>query len=369
MSKNTLNVLLDKAQDCYRQNDISGAVAYYDKILAKHPDNYTALEWRGELAIQRDEYEIAANCLEKAAKLNPDTFSDFHNLGLAWYELNQPEKAVIALKKAIDRNPNDDISHSNFGKALYEFHQHGDRARAQSLAKSWFQKFPTHPDARHMGSAIAGVSPPPQANTQYVKETFDDYAVDFDEKIAELDYKVPSQLKAFLDDFFADDVKNLKILDAGCGTGLCCPLLRPYADKITGVDLSAKMLAKARKKGGYDTLIHMEISAFLHQTPQNFDLVIAADMLCYFGQIQTFLAMLYPKLSAGGLFIFSVEANSDNPDYFALGPSGRYQHGANYLATSLEENGFLPISLQKVTLRFEHGQPVKGFLIAAGKND
>ena len=60
MSQNTLDVLLEKAQDYYRQNDIAEAVACYDQILAKHPENYTALEWRGELAIQRDDYEIAA---------------------------------------------------------------------------------------------------------------------------------------------------------------------------------------------------------------------------------------------------------------------------------------------------------------------
>ena len=101
--------------------------------------------------------------------------------------------------------------------------------------------------------------------------------------------------------------------------GLMLPLARPYADKITGVDLSAKCLQK-HGKGGYDTLIHMEIS--FCTKPRRILTVVAADMLCYFGQIQTFLAMLYPKLSAGGLFIFSVEANSDNPDYFALGQAG-----------------------------------------------
>ena len=44
------------------------------------------------------------------------------------------------------------------------------------------------------------------------------------------------------------------ILDAGCGTGLCGPLVAPHAQRLTGVDLSAGMLAQASEKGVYDEL-------------------------------------------------------------------------------------------------------------------
>ena len=36
------------------------------------------------------------------------------------------------------------------------------------------------------------------------------------------------------------------VLDIGCGTGLCGPLLRPIAVSLCGVDLSAGMIEKAR---------------------------------------------------------------------------------------------------------------------------
>ena len=39
---------------------------------------------------------------------------------------------------------------------------------------------------------------------------------------------------------------ELEIVDAGCGTGLLAPHLRPYARRLVGVDLSPKMLEKAR---------------------------------------------------------------------------------------------------------------------------
>ena len=44
--------------------------------------------------------------------------------------------------------------------------------------------------------------------------------------------------------------KALDILDAGCGTGLCGPLLAPYARRLVGVDLSDGMLKHAREKNG-----------------------------------------------------------------------------------------------------------------------
>jgi predicted TPR repeat methyltransferase len=50
-------------------------------------------------------------------------------------------------------------------------------------------------------------------------------------------------------------------LDAGCGTGLCGPLLRPYASELTGVDLSAGMLDRARPRQVYDHLEKGELSA------------------------------------------------------------------------------------------------------------
>ena len=41
--------------------------------------------------------------------------------------------------------------------------------------------------------------------------------------------------------------KQLDVLDAGCGTGLCGPLLAPYARRLVGVD-SPEACSRGRKR-------------------------------------------------------------------------------------------------------------------------
>ena len=53
------------------------------------------------------------------------------------------------------------------------------------------------------------------------------------------------------------------VLDAGCGTGLCGPLLRTRAKRMTGVDLSPKMIEWAAERGIYDRLAAEELTTFL----------------------------------------------------------------------------------------------------------
>src|SRR6202012_4484032 len=78
---------------------------------------------------------------------------------------------------------------------------------------------------------------------------------------------------------------GLRILDLGCGTGLCGPLLRPWAARLVGVDLSPKMLSKAAARGVYDQLNCAELTQWLAEEAQPFDVIVCADVLCYFGDL------------------------------------------------------------------------------------
>ncbi len=57
-------------------------------------------------------------------------------------------------------------------------------------------------------------------------------------------------------------------LDLGCGTGLSGAAFRGMVDVLTGIDLSTKMIARAKAKGIYDDLVHVDISSFLTGIPQ-----------------------------------------------------------------------------------------------------
>src|SRR3954466_8299328 len=101
--------------------------------------------------------------------------------------------------------------------------------------------------------------------------------------------------------------KTLDALDAGCGTGLCGPLVAPYVRSLTGIDLSAGMLVQAKEKGVYDALYKVELTSYLRDNPIAFDLILSADTLCYFGALDDVVDAAARSLRSGGLLIFTLE--------------------------------------------------------------
>lgn len=355
--------LLQRAMDHYRVGRMEKAKADYDAILKQDPDNYDALEWRGEIAIQQDEYEIAADCLQRCRDLDPKRFQEFSNLGLAYYELEEAEKAVTCLRKAIEINPEDDVAHSNLGRALYDFFHAGHEVEASTIAREWAEAFPDNPDAAHMGAAVGGLPTPDKAVAAYVADVFDTFAPDFDEKLAELGYRAPQLLVDLVKEEGREG--RLNILDAGCGTGLCGPLLKPWARRLDGVDLSPKMLEKAEGRGLYDVLEERELVEFLTEHRDDYDLVIAADVLCYFGALEQVFAATRDSLKEDGLFAFSLERSQDWSETYKLHPSGRYSHGETYVLQMVEQAGFKLIAHAREVLRSEYGEDVHGLVVLA----
>ena len=160
------------------------------------------------------------------------------------------------------------------------------------------------------------------------------------------------------------------MLDAGCGTGLCGPSLRPYARRLVGVDLSPRMVERARTRGDYDELAVAELTAFLIDHPATYDVIVSADTLVYFGEMEPVMAAAAAALRSGGWLAFTVERLEDAAaaDDFNLDPSGRYRHSEAYLRRVLAQAEMEIASLETVTLRLEGGQPVIGFLVTARRS-
>ena len=158
-------------------------------------------------------------------------------------------------------------------------------------------------------------------------------------------------------------------MDAGCGTGLCGPALRPYACHLVGVDLSPRMIERARTRGDYDELVVAELTAFLAARTAAYDLIVSADTLVYFGRLEPVLTAAATALRPDGRLAFTVERAEDAEaaDGFRLDPSGRYRHAETYLRRVLVGSGMAVETLEPVTLRLEGGQPVVGLLVLTRK--
>jgi predicted TPR repeat methyltransferase len=362
--------LIEEAEEHYRRGRLAESAAAYDAVLALDPEHVEALEWRGEIAVQLDDYETAVESLAKARGLRgDDAFGEYTNLGLSYYELNRPHEAVETLWQAVSRVPGDIVSHSNLGKALYDLYAHGGEEEAVRIARAWLERFPEVPDARHIGPAIAGLEPPETANPAYVADIFNDYAPIFEEKLAELGYRAPALILQALEAELPPPGRALTVLDAGCGTGLCAPLLAPYAKRLEGADLSPGMLEKAKAKGLYDQLEQAELTAFLEARSGRYDLIVAADVLCYFGALDAVLAGFRTALVPGGRLGFSLERIPDEEAAPAAGyrldQSGRYKHVPDYVTRALDTAGLSLLEAQEADLRSEYGVPVGGLVIVA----
>ncbi|MDX1737462.1 MAG: methyltransferase domain-containing protein [Alphaproteobacteria bacterium] len=356
---------LEKAMDYYRDENLDEAKNIYDMILAQDPNNQEALDWRGEIAIQQDDYELAAKYLQRSKDLYPADFEENCKLGLAYYEISEAEHAVDTLFEAISIDGTDLVSHSNLGKALYDLYAAGMQEKAQKIASIWASNFPEQPDAAHMGAAVAGFPAPERANDAYVADVFNDFAPDFEQKLEELGYQAPELLRNLVEEIVEPAPKSQTILDAGCGTGLCAPLLSPWAEKLDGVDLSPGMLEKAEERDQYDSLVEEELVTYLRSYLRHYDLIVAADVFCYFGDLEEAFEAAAQSLKKDGYLTFSLEC--EDVINYALKPSGRYSHAHDYVINCLRKCGFDVTCVKQDILRWEYGQEVNGILVLAKK--
>jgi predicted TPR repeat methyltransferase len=243
----------------------------------------------------------------------------------------------------------------------------GKIAEAAEVFRQWLQDEPQHPVARHMYAACSGVNAPVRAPDEYVEYTFDRFAASFEQQLTErLEYQAPQLCAAMLQRHLPPPAAELVVLDAGCGTGLCGPLVAPWARTLAGVDLSRGMLDQAQTKGVYADLYKAELTEFLQLSPGQWDVVLSADTLCYFGDLQAFMHATTRALRPQGWLVFTVEALADEVDQpFRLQPHGRYAHARAHVRATLDTAGLAVVDIDAVVLRQEGGKPVHGWLVAA----
>ena len=126
------------------------------------------------------------------------------------------------------------------------------------------------------------------------------------------------------------------------------------------------MLKIAETRKLYDHLVEAELTAYLFLHPKEYDCLISADTLCYFGDLSPVSHAAKTGLRSNGLLIFTVELQAKGTSApFSLQANGRYCHSEHYVRSSLEGEGFKVQSFEAVTLRTERGQPVPGALVVA----
>ncbi|MBV8619577.1 MAG: methyltransferase domain-containing protein [Curvibacter sp.] len=309
----------------------------------------------------------AVQLLREWLKLRPGTLVALEQLG-QWLEADgfALEGARYTCEAYVLR-PADGQPPRMRGLAFYLLGRH---AEAAQVYRDWLAREPDNPVARHFVAAFTGQDTPDRASPGFVQRSFDAFAPDFNQRLRQLGYRIPEQMADWLQAL--DPLPaQWSVLDAGCGTGLAGPLLRPWAARLIGVDLSARMLDEAHRCGVYDELLVADLLPHLQGLQACHDLIVLADTLVYFGDTAALLAGCGQALRPGGHLILSTELMADDETDAGAGhrlaPTGRYQHRRGEIARHLEGAGLVTVRSADLPVRLELGQAVAGQLLLARK--
>ncbi len=380
----------------YQQGEYELAKACYREALNIDPSHGGSLYNLGIIHFEQNDYEQAAACYEKALAVRPDDVDTLYNLAFTCAKLGQLEKAALHYHEAIELAPDDPELHNLLGSILRKLNElelaetcyrqavdlRPDFGGAWTNLATILQTLGRYDEAlvcyrkaiglgdqtesaEYMIAALTGSNRQTSPHS-YVRELYDSFADNFEKSLlGNLKYKTPELLRKICLSLDGKEGRFRRAVDLGCGTGLAGEQFRDMTDQLTGVDLSEKMLNKAEERGIYDRLFCDEIVDFLEgDSESGYDLVIAADVLIYSGELESFFRSVRKRLESGGYLLFSTE-KLESPGDYGLLKTGRYAHSEAYIRSLSAENGFRVESLEEVDrLRREKDKWIRGYLVA-----
>jgi predicted TPR repeat methyltransferase len=359
--------LFHLARVLHLQGQLQTAIEFYCRALQVEPRCHLAYGELGMAFLEAGKPQEALRWHQRALELDPDEAAVHFYFGRTLLTMLQFEAAEAAFRRTLELDPSSNDTYRALGQVL---DARGRHSELPALAEAWLRARPGDPEALHYQAAWTGREMPQRASDDFVRATFDGFADDFDKVVQNLNYRAPQLLQAAVEAFCAESGGRLDILDAGCGTGLCGPLLRTWAKRLVGVDLSSGMLDRARRRQAYDELVEAELTSYLRQYPGSFDLIVSADTFVYFGDLDPVLSAACGSLRGGGCLAFTLEQlNAAHQDAaYVLGSHGRYAHTENYVRQRLAATGLDARSLERIILRREGGHDVAGLLVLAYKS-
>ena len=329
-------------------------------LLKLEPQNPEAWFHRAEALALMGRREEALESFRQAGVLNPAAMPWYRH-GQILQDLDRDSEALDSYDRAIAIDPAFAPAWTNKGNILREMSRLPEAAHA-------FRQAIAHGGADEVHDYyLASVSPGAHAAAapeQYVETLFDEYADDFDHHVVDvLGYRAHEVLANELMRL-APGRRFRAALDLGCGTGLCGIMLKNCSEQIIGVDLSSQMLAKARATGSYEQLVHQDIDAFLKTTATRHDLVVAADVFIYVGDLASVFAGIGRVVDADGMVCFSVEVLPPDKDAdFELQSTLRFAHSERYARRLAAENGFEVVETSRAPLRQDQRKAIDGLFI------
>jgi predicted TPR repeat methyltransferase len=346
------------------------AVACLTEAVGEEPaeiDYRQALATALEKAGRRD---AAFRVLADGIALCPANISLRNAAILLCLRIRDFNQAVRLAERARSQGAVDACTLGMEGHALSSLGRHDEAARAYQDA---LKLGPDDPYVRHLVVSSGAMPDSKRAPEDYIRTVFNGYADRFEGHLISLGYSIPGVIRSILQNHpkIIAGLSLGPVLDLGCGTGLVALATGDLAlGPFTGVDLSPRMLSHARAKRLYTELCEADILTYLAGSQQRWPLILAADVLIYFGALEELLARVHDALEPGGWFVFSVEEVLADHDgvmpgngSWALQRRGRYAHSPDYVYEAACAAGFRVVRMNRPVVRHEVGEAVPGLLL------
>lgn len=318
-----------------KKNQAQLAITYFSETLGYDEKHEFARNNLAATFIHHARFENALTHYNVLIQDNPENLEYLYNAGVAEMSLGHLEKAKTLFSKVLKLNPNHSASLTNLANIASRLNQPMD---AMKYLERAHEANPSDSSNRFMLDALKG-QPRDTGSLDYAKNLFDNYALFYEKHMVEtLNYKTPQHIATMLHQHL-NHLGQETTLDLGCGTGLSGVVLRELSTKLIGVDLSERMLEEAERKGIYDELVQQDIEAYLKNSDDTFSLIVAADVLPYFGDLERFFELAAKKLKESGLLLVTHEISTKNP--FCLQSTARFAHHPDYLHTTSSQQGFI----------------------------
>lgn len=373
---------------CLKEDEPQWAIDYFTRALAFDNHHQDARNNLAATFMQYDRYENAARHYLELLNEYPNNEEYHYNIAVAYMNLGHLDEAIEHFKSVLKKESANNTIKNTHAVASYNnlaaiYWRLNDKAQAKHYLRKALSLDPNNKTSRYLLTAAS----PHEKNIEeatafadtftaspeeYIKNLFDNYAVQYDEHLCkQLQYQIPAKVEELLKNYLPTHLNprdHWKSLDLGCGTGLMGPVLKPYSLELLGVDLSQKMLDNAQRKGHYDQLICDDITHYLNNSHDQFDCITAIEVFEYFGDLKVLFGQITQHLKPNGIFIFSIELmnvltnNNYQDKTFILQETARFAHHSDYIQYFIQAHHFSIIHQIPMVGRLQDNKPLDSCL-------
>ena len=338
-----------------KRGELAAAENYYKRTLAQDAQNPAARHNLADLLFHQNRLAESLEQYRSVLTADPDNAAALYNLAIILDKTeNYADALGIYFKLLFRSDPLPNLKW-RIADSLAALHEQNPQL-AIDFAKGWLKNCPKDAVASHTLAALQGQKE--ESILDYTKELYDDFSESYDEKMKELHNITLDEIIKIL-----PNRKYTKALDIGCGTGAFGRAYHQHISHLTGIDLSSKMLALAKQTRAYETLKNTDISDYLSQRKENFDLIMAIDIMGYISKVDSLFRQVKDHLKKKGLFAFSAETTAGSEPILA--PHGRYLYPLAFLEKQLKQAGLSVIQKKEADLRKEGKSYARGVVILA----